>query len=153
MKFARLSVSLLCVLSFAACQNLTPGQKQAAVKVAGVLGGLSQFVADTAVKVVIARADGPEDATKKADLLDSAASYLRSIEGATAGVLTPDQIAAGLTSFTDPSKVHWNELAQNIATEIVTTPAPPDAALEQAASSLNQVAATTRATAAVATNP
>lgn len=158
MNLAHLSVSLVCALSLglSGCANQTPAQKRKAVAVGTqVLGGVldfTQFAANLAVQIVLKKAQGPGDALDKANKLDSAALALRTLETDTDGFVRPEDVAAVVTQFTDPTKAHWDKLAAAIADQIAAAD-DPNVALEQAAAGFNQVAATTRVNAEAVGNP
>jgi microcystin-dependent protein len=149
MKIARHFIALLLILTLGlvGCSHLTPAQKQTATVVGTkILGGaldLTQFAANLAVNVVLKKAEGPADALNKANKFDSAALALRTLETDTNGLVTPEDVASAVTQFTDPTKTHWDALANQLAGAITAAP-DQNAALEQSAVGLNQAAAAAR---------
>ena len=135
-------------LLFASCSHLTPAQQKTAAAVGGAALDLAQHVVDIAVQVVVMKATSDADLSKKSDLLDSAAVGLRSLESNTGGLVTPGVVAATVSQFTDPTKTHWGDLANQLSAQVSNSSLPPNAALEAVATGLNTAAATSRISAA-----
>ena len=133
----------VCIFSllFTSCTNLTPNQ----ARVANAALSISQVVANVALQSVISRAVSDQDLVKKGNYVDSAAAALRTLQGRTGGLVTPELIGQTVLQFTDPSKTHWQVLAEKVAIGVTSAPLPTDVALEQAAAGLNQAAAEARA--------
>jgi len=105
---------------------------------------VSQVVANAVLTGVFMKAESTQDLQDKGDKLDSLAAGLRTLQTDTGGVLSPQVIAATVLPFTDPTKTHWSVLANSVATAVTTSPLPQNQALEQAATTLNTMAAATR---------
>lgn len=144
MKLAGLFVRSVLALGLSGCSSLTTGQRQGLATAVGVGTTIVQTVADLAVQKVLARALSDSDLTAKADKLDSAALFMRTLEKKSGGIVTVTDIIGGVRAATDPSKAHWGTLAEQLATQVLNSSLPPDVALEQSAIGLNQAAATAR---------
>ena len=142
MKFTAVLAALFLVLC--SCSSLSPDQKRVAAAVGSVSLNFAQAIANTAVQVVLAKAVSDQDLSNKGNYLDSAAAGLRTIETSTSGIVTPQLIANTILQFTNPDKNHWGQLADSVAAQVASSSLPPAQAIEQAATALNNVAASTR---------
>lgn len=144
----RTTLSVLTAVAFctSGCSNLTPKQQAIATTVGHSLVSLSQTVADIVLQVIIAKATSGADLTDKANLLDSAASGLRSIETTSGGIVTSSEVGEAVRSFTDPNKVHWTDFADSLADAFSNSAPPANEKLEAMATTLNVQAATVRDT-------
>lgn len=144
MKHLLLSLVLAISVFIAGCSSLSPNQNAILASVGSSALSLLQNVTDIAIKTVLAKALSGDDLVAKSNFIDSAASALRTLEGNTGGVISPELIVSTVTQFTDPTKTHWNVLAQKVADQVISSDLSTDLALEVAATGLNAAAATTR---------
>ncbi len=135
----------IVILSLASCQNFTPRQKEVTTAIVGRTLDIIQFAADVFVRVIVVRADSPARASSDADWLDSVAGGLRSIQSTTGGLVTAADVGVAVRDFTDPSKVHWSELAEQLAATFDRSSLPQNDTLEAMATAANAQAATLRA--------
>jgi hypothetical protein len=111
---------------------------------------LTQVGVDIAMQSVLIRAQSSSDLTNKGNLLDSAASALRSLQGASSDLVTPEIVVNTLREYTNPAGYHWADYADKIAVAVAASSLPQDKALEALAVSANEAAAKARAQAALA---
>ena len=142
----KLSVLVAVVISvgLSACA-VTSAQRATAVKVVGTGLDIVQKGVDLATQLVVAKATGSADLTNKGNLLSSAASGLRSIEGLTNGAVTPALVGTTVRSFTNPDVGHWDAYADGLValfTKEVAAGATTDQALEKLAVSADTTVAT-----------
>lgn len=108
---------------------------------------LLQKAVDVGLQVVIAKADSSQDLTAKGNLMYSAAKGLRTLESQTGGYVTPDMVGAVVRQFTDPSKQHWGDFADQLAAQYAASPQAPDVKLEALARAADITAAQATTTA------
>lgn len=140
----KLFLTLATGAMLAGCSQLTPQQHDTAVAVSHAAIDLFQKASDIIVQVIVARAQSPADASAKANLLDSVAGGLRSIEGQSSGLITTSDVGAVVREFTDPEKVHWSDLADQLMDSFALARGSTDAKLETMAVAANAKAAELR---------
>lgn len=153
MKNRNLLASAIVAVVLSGCASWTPHQKAVAITSMDAAVNATQHVVDFGVQLIAAVAKSDRDLSDKANLLDSAAGGLRSLEANTDGLLTVDLVAGTLRQFTDPSKAHWSDFADTVAAAIVADPRPVNVKLEAFASEVNAKAAVQRAAAAMSADP
>lgn len=136
---------LLSILCLAGCVNWTPKQKAAATTAMDFGVNLVQYGVDIFAQVITARAQSGADLNSKANWSDSVAGGLRSLETSSNGLVTASDVETVVRQFTDPNKVHWSDLADNLAAAFAKDPAPTNVKLEALAASANISAANQRA--------
>lgn len=112
-----LNCAIACVALLMAGCTLTPQQKAVAARIGGDVLEVIQKAVDVGIQVIVAKADSGQDLTAKGNLLNSGAVGLRTLEGKTNGVVTPDMVATVLRQFTDPTKTHWDAYADAMAAQ------------------------------------
>lgn len=138
--------ALLALAAFLlGCQAITHEQKEFAAAVGYRIIDLFQAASDGIVQIIVTRARSPQDASEAADWLDSAANGLRSLETKSGGFVTADVVEVTVRQFTDPQKVHWSELARELAESFHAATLPSNEALETIAIAANEQAAALRA--------
>jgi lysylphosphatidylglycerol synthetase-like protein (DUF2156 family) len=145
-----LALAVAC-LSATSCKS--PEQKRAWAQVGVTAGNIAVPIVtagvNLATQIVVAKAQSSEDLSKKSDFFSSTASGLRSLEGSTAGVVTPGMVQNVILTSTDATKSHWNDYAAEMAKAFAASSAPTDVKLESLAVSADNTAATAKASAAV----
>ncbi len=141
----QIGAAIMAVIILAGCA--TAEQRARTFKVAGVATDIIGRAGALAVKLVIAKAQGPDDLYNKGNFLDSAALAVRSAEKF--GV-TGDDISSLILQATDASKQHWRDLAEQAGQEVAKAAADKKAgAVESIAIAFNQEAEKARQTAMV----
>lgn len=143
---ASLLIALLFAFSSSSCSHLTPQQRETATAVGRGTLTLVQGLSDAAVRIVFARAESSADLTDKANLMDSVAGGLRSIEVVSGGIVTTDQVKDAVRAYTDPTKIHWADFADAVAEAFANSPLPVNEKLETLAATANIQAAGQRST-------
>ena len=95
-----------------------------------------EMLATVAVQAVVEKAAGSADLQAKHNFFDSAALGLRSLEGRTGGIVTPELVRRSVENFTGSSP-HWSAFADTLAAGYSASTAAPDAKLETIAATLN----------------
>lgn len=111
---------------------------------------LTQAGVDSAMQTILIRAKSPADLEYKGSLLDSAARGLRTLQGATAGLVTPDIVVDTVRQYTNPDAYHWSDYAGDLAAAFSSSTLPPNKKLEALAVSADEAASKARAQAGLA---
>lgn len=138
-----IAISLAIALS--GCSQFTPAQRDFAATVGYRVIDLFQVASDIFVQVIVARATSPEDASDKANWLDSVAGGLRSLQTTSGDLVSANEVGVAIREFTDPNKAQWSELAKQLSTAYEKSLEPDNVALEALATAANAQAATLRA--------
>ena len=89
-----------------------------------------------AMQVIVNKAVSNSDLQTKGNFFDSAALMVRSLEGKTDGIVTPQLIEQALIQGTAPLP-HWQTLASDLSSAYLASRGQPDAKLEAIAATLN----------------